>query len=71
MPSLMGQGMLQQGHGMLVPKGASHSAMQQNGDVRKLFTCPASGKVLLDPALCADGYTYDSSWLQEWLVSLS
>ena len=31
-----------------------------------LFSCPASGKLLTDPVLAADGCTYDKTWLETW-----
>ena len=47
----------------------SKSPHNETKELRILFTCPASGKLLLDPAICADGYTYDRAWLEDWVLT--
>lgn len=31
------------------------------------FTCPISYNVFIDPVVCADGYTYERKYIEDWL----
>ena len=32
-----------------------------------IFTCPLSGKLFVEPVVAADGFTYERSYIQDWL----
>jgi hypothetical protein len=48
---------------------AASSSSSSNGGVPSLFLCPLSQKVLTDPVVACDGFTYDRRAIQEWFES--
>lgn len=53
---------------LIAKETAPIGAIKNAPDLEDLFTCPISHEVMVNPAMAADGYTYERANIADWLV---